>query len=142
MLGPNQRSTKRSRSRPFDSYVVTVTFKTPCTSRCFASRRSPEASASLLASQAASCVSSCSRGNTFIDQFVREARRQALRDFARRHSCVGSRDSIASTQAKRLVHIDHNFLARLVAGLTFIEREAGKWVTTHAVTVEKLHCAE
>jgi hypothetical protein len=52
---------------------------------------------------------------------------------------VGSKDSIASTQAKRLVHIDHNFLARLVAGLTFIEREAGKWVTTHAVTVEKLH---
>ena len=28
MLGPNQRSTKRSRSRPFNSYVVTVTFKT------------------------------------------------------------------------------------------------------------------
>jgi hypothetical protein len=28
MLGPNQRSTKRSRSRLFDSYVVTVTFKT------------------------------------------------------------------------------------------------------------------
>ena len=25
MLGPNQRSTKRSRSRPFNSYVVTVT---------------------------------------------------------------------------------------------------------------------
>src|ERR1700730_5814928 len=52
-----------------------------------------------------------------------------------------SRPEFASSQAKRLVYIDHNFLARLVAGLRFIEREAGEWVTTHAVTVETLHCA-
>jgi hypothetical protein len=38
------------------------------------------------------------------------------------------------------VYVDHDFLSGLVAGLSFIEREASEWVTTHAVTVEKLHC--
>ena len=36
------------------------------------------------------------------------------------------RDLLASTQSKRLVYVDHDFLSGLVAGLSFIEREAGE----------------